>query len=260
MKCTFSAKDWTTEEKWTQVLSDIFYEAQITCDVILGWPFLQGHALGVMPHKSSLMWEHKDGWAWLTGCHDRAPMNINRVWITDDYAVRTDLVQEVIDKFGVGTPTIDTFASDMNTRFPRKWTKTIDAFAQDWSKERLLWINPPFNKIDRVIKKIKEEKAKAIMIVPRWEHQKWWSDLQDIAMDSFVLDHPGGIYIKDSERLVSRPKWATLAFLVDGALPDLDTSAEATSRHLRKYWDSRKPWTLSQQPSRRSENSARSEV
>ena len=71
---------------------------------------------------------------------------------------------------GAGTPTVDAFASAVNARFPRFWTRQDDAFSKDWETEELLWINPLFEHFARVIRKIAVDSARAIVIAPEWTH------------------------------------------------------------------------------------------
>ena len=85
--------------------------------------------------------------------------------------------------FGCGLPTVDAFASKDNRRFPEYWSVDDDAFTKSWRGKKLLWINPPFDVFDRVVYKLKEEKAKAIVVVPQWLDKGWWKDLQDISVD-----------------------------------------------------------------------------
>ena len=133
--------------------------------------------MGVMPHRHRLLWERHNGWTWLGG--DCAPVDVSianvtsapktRHWRTDDYAVRHDLVQHVIDHFGGTVPSIDAFASMKNKRFPRFWDKHADAFTKDWASEDLLWINPPFDLLNQVVDKIQKDGALAIVVAPEWK-------------------------------------------------------------------------------------------
>ena len=102
--------------------------------------------------------------------------------VTTDYAVRDEWVQKVLKELECDTPTVDAFATKENARVPRCWTEENDAFKQDWSKEKLLWLNPPFDNFEKVINKLKEDRAQAVLILPRLEYRDWWTDLEDITV------------------------------------------------------------------------------
>ena len=82
------------------------------------------------------------------GGHSKATVDVvsGRAWNTDDYAVRSDPVSEVVTYLDGGVPTVDAFASETNKRFEKFWSVQDDAFDKDWRVEKLLWINPPFDK------------------------------------------------------------------------------------------------------------------
>ena len=96
-------------------------------------------------------------------------------WVTCDYAVRADLLQEILEALEV-TPVRDAFADKENKRFD-KWygegsPDGTNAFEQNWGSE-ILWINPPFNLFPQVLDKIVQDKAHAVIIVPYWRKKKF---------------------------------------------------------------------------------------
>ena len=83
-------------------------------------------------------------------------------------------------------PQFDAFANKKNKRFPKFYD---DAWSQDWSEP--LWINMPFDVFPRVVQKLKQSGAKAILIVPNWPKQSWFKDIMDISIDIVELPHKG---------------------------------------------------------------------
>ena len=78
---------------------------------------------------------------------------------------------EILQKLGVEPPSVDAFA-DYELHLCSRWwgpgsTESEDAFSRDWGKESLLWINPPFSFLNQVVRKIGEDGAKAILIMPQ---------------------------------------------------------------------------------------------
>ena len=64
------------------------------------------------------------------------------------YAVRKPVMTYILERLQLETPTVDAFADHELFMCPRWWgpgSEVEDAFTQDWGKERLLWINPPFS-------------------------------------------------------------------------------------------------------------------
>jgi hypothetical protein len=227
--------------KW---LSGTFYEAAVEYDAILGYKFLTDHNLAIYPSGRCLMSHLDAGWQCLGEGHpvksrqragekgdknqrlvktspekdqDRCAVRAVRQWDTQDYAVRSDLVTDIVTRLGAGTPSVDAFASPANARFKRFWTADQDAFKQRWDTEQLLWINPPFDRLQHVVKKIRDDEALAIVIVPRWTSEPWWSELNSMALDSYTLPK-GPIFLKEGKTELPMPRWRVVAFLLYGAL------------------------------------------
>ena len=93
----------------------------------------------------------------------------------------------IIASLDSGTPTVDAFASSVNGRFPRFWTRQDDAFIKEWGAEELLWINPPFEHFARVIRYIEVDSARAIVIPPDWTHLRWHKALQGITLSRVLI-------------------------------------------------------------------------
>ena len=111
-------------------------------------------------------------------------------------------------------PQVDAFANKKNKRFPKFYD---DAWSEDWSEP--LWINPPFDVFPRVVQKLKQSGAKAILIVHDWPRQSWLKDIMDISIDIVELPHKGvKLYCEDNGKPLPQQSWSTLACLVDGNL------------------------------------------
>ena len=111
-------------------------------------------------------------------------------------------------------PQVDAFANKKNKRFPKFYD---DAWSEDWSEP--LWINLPFDVFPRVVQKLKQSGAKAILIVPNWPRQEWFKDIMDISIDIVELPHKGvKLYCEDNGKPLPQRSWSTLACLVDGNL------------------------------------------
>lgn len=79
-----------------------------------------------------------------------------------------------------GSPEVDLFASTINTKVkkfcswrpdPEAWL--VDAFTVNWKNLRF-YAFPPFSVILKTLKKIKDDKATGIVVVPYWPSQPWF--------------------------------------------------------------------------------------
>lgn len=92
---------------------------------------------------------------------------------------------------------IDLFASRLNNKLekyvsyrPEPNAFAIDAFSFQWTDE-LLFIFSPFSLIPRILQKLEEDQAEAVMITPLWTTQVWWASLlQLISGPCFSLPRP----------------------------------------------------------------------
>ena len=78
----------------------------------------------------------------------------------------------------------DAFCNELNKRFKRL---ADNAWAVKWDKR--LWINPSFHLFGEVVQKIKEERTKAILVVPLWDWKQWSKDVLAMTVDSIRLPH-----------------------------------------------------------------------
>lgn len=126
-----------------------------------------------------------------------------------------------------GPHSIDLFATSNNCQLPRFFAyrpspgaAAIDAFIQDWRKERNLYGNPPFAQIGRVLQKVIAERVTMTIIVPVWRTAPWWPVLLGVLADvprvlpslddTFRPGHLG------NDEGMGRPRWQAIACRVSG--------------------------------------------
>jgi len=100
-------------------------------------------------------------------------------WVLNPAAYVILISQEVL---GGRLPTIDIFASSTTTKVPDSFyskymdldTKAVDAFVQPWAychitgSRHLAFINPPFQRMGEVVRKVAEEQVDCILVGPQW--------------------------------------------------------------------------------------------
>nr|CAH7743646.1 unnamed protein product [Callosobruchus chinensis] len=95
-----------------------------------------------------------------------------------EFELNQDAFVRVVERFG--QPQIDLFASQVNAKCdmyvswgPDPDSFGVDAFTLDWS-DYYFYAFPPFSLINRVVSKIKTDKATGILIAPDWPTQPWY--------------------------------------------------------------------------------------
>ena len=123
-----------------------------------------------------------------------------------------------------GKPSLDLFASRLNFKCkryiswqPDPFAEAVDAFSLDWGKEDLLYIFPPFCVIHKVLQKIDFDKADAIVIVPKWTTQPWWSKLLRLLTDCpFSFNRNGETLSHPHRSLEELPRMSLIVCTLSG--------------------------------------------
>ena len=122
-----------------------------------------------------------------------------------DFLSRNDITQwmfmldrtvfrSVLDYFNL-QPTLDAFACRYSAQLPRymSWHRDQQAVAQDallspW--DPVTYLFPPVPLLPKVIRRIKDQKVRAILICPQWPTALWWGLLLDMMVEPpMVLPH-----------------------------------------------------------------------
>lgn len=125
-----------------------------------------------------------------------------------------------------GPFTVDLFATRLNAQLPRYFSfrpdpgaSALDALAQPWLPERA-YGNPPFGLAGKVLRKVREEKATVVLILPVWRSSVWWPLLLELLVElPRVLPRKFDTYRPDytsNEQGVGLPPWESVAVKVSG--------------------------------------------
>jgi hypothetical protein len=136
-------------------------------------------------------------------------------WISEEYAVLPELVEDILEQFKV-RPEVDAFACNGNQQFARWWgpgsLEHEDAFTCDWGKE-LLWANPPFSLLQRVVQKIVKDAAHIVLVVPVWPRKDWYQEAENLSI--LTLSCPAGQQVFQLQgKKCKETKWAVEAMLI----------------------------------------------
>ena len=129
---------------------------------------------------------------WVPRGENKTSDAISRYIDYDDWEINSCLFTDLQNRFG--TFTVDLFADYSNAKVDKFYSKFweencsgVDALAYNWANE-FCWTVPPVSLVSKVINKILQDKAKGVLIVPRWRSSLFWPLLveDDYAYKSFV--------------------------------------------------------------------------
>ena len=164
---------------------------------------------------------------WLVATHIPGSENVEADFcsrnFTDDteWSLNDDIFEIICERWGV--PSIDLFASRLNHKLdrfvswhhdPEAWF--VNAFTMFWGDFQLIYVFPPFRLVGRVIRKIRADKANAILVAPRWPGHFWYGMISskhardlltfDKNQDNLLTDAPHlqECFIKNIPLIVAR--------------------------------------------------------
>ncbi|XP_015185988.1 PREDICTED: uncharacterized protein LOC107071471 [Polistes dominula] len=149
---------------------------------------------------------------------DRASRNVN---IDSEWELAQAAFSEIVRKFG--SISVDLFASRLNkkskrfySRFPDPGASAVDAFTVSWKNENFYAFHP-FALITRTLRKIINEKAVGIVVVPLWLTQPWYPLFTSSLIEPTITFKPDINLLKSLYRYESHPLASHLS-LVAGKL------------------------------------------
>lgn len=98
-----------------------------------------------------------------------------------------EFMDAVVEKFG--QPKYDLAADSINTKAAIYFNEEMNSLEQDWPRDGLCWLNPPFKNIAAWAKKCQHESlngSSILMLVPASVDSTWFGD--------FVLGSAGDVY------------------------------------------------------------------
>lgn len=134
--------------------------------------------------------------SYIPGTMNTAADRLSRTFNDDlEWSLDARVFQTIVSVFG--KMDIDLFASRLNaklnnyvSRYPEPNACAIDAFSINWD-HGLLFINPPFSVISRILKKLQTDQGEAVLVAPIWETQCWWPILlQLLCQEWYCLPPP----------------------------------------------------------------------
>jgi hypothetical protein len=121
---------------------------------------------------------------------------LSRLERTGDCELRLDVYQHAIATLQV-CPTVDLFAAKHNSKCPvfvtlskstAQGAAAIDAFELRTWNDGLPYVFPPVQMIGRCLQRIGGERVTAVMVIPKWPSQPWWSLFRPLAKTVVELE------------------------------------------------------------------------
>ncbi|KAI2652720.1 ORF V: Enzymatic polyprotein [Labeo rohita] len=91
-----------------------------------------------------------------------------------EWMLHPQTVQKIWEVFGKAE--VDLFASKDNSHCPIYFSKERDALAHDWPN-LLLYAFPPTSLIPQILKRVREQRHKLLLVAPLWRTQPWFPEL-----------------------------------------------------------------------------------
>lgn len=117
-----------------------------------------------------------------------------RTNVDTEWSLSPEAFQNIVHS--LGSPQIDLFASRLNTKCDRyvSWKRdpsayNIDAFTMSWN-EFFFYAFPPFSLVLRCLRKIIDDNATGIMVVPYWPSQPWYPMFVSLSCSNIIYLEP----------------------------------------------------------------------
>ena len=107
--------------------------------------------------------------------------------VRTEWMLRKNVFRQITRHFYV--PQIDLFASRQNYQvplyvscLPDPGASAVDAFQLDWSQWKS-FIHPPVVLLPRILQKVRDDKATALLVAPNWPGQPWYPQIRLMLVD-----------------------------------------------------------------------------
>ncbi|KAA6369390.1 MAG: hypothetical protein EZS28_035084 [Streblomastix strix] len=157
--------------------------------------------------------------------------SLSRLCRSGDYTLKDGMIQMICRTWNY-MPQIDIFATQYNQLINNFATVDLNdlethfhnAFNYKWSKVKL-YIHPPIPILNRVLQKMKQDKAQGIVIAPIWPGQSWNTKLKNLSIKFLFLGQSDRILEIEQRMKVKDqklPPGNVGAFLLDLPQPQIE--------------------------------------
>ena len=147
-----------------------------------------------------------------------ADFESRRAVVRNDWCLHDSVYKTISESFFI--PTIDLFATDVSAKcsnfisfLPSPGCYEVDSFTIDWSNLRF-YAFPQFNLISRVLRKVENDKATGILVVPYWPSQPWFPKFRSLCHSQILTFGPDVNLLKCPYTRRSHPLCQSLKLLI----------------------------------------------
>jgi hypothetical protein len=221
-------------------------------EAVLGMDFLTNPKVGGLLTQPAPCRLLVDGKTYPLSEHKASQIHrIYRLYKRESYTLVKDVKAEVLQKLDINPVrlTIDLFANHKNAQEVLYCTRENSAFFYDWSSlipstSSLLWANPPFSQLDRVLTKVAMESVQIVIVTPDWGDCPWRQLLEKLSVSQVQVPSGMSLYQADGcAKTLPPPSWNTLVSFLDSKT--VKVPRHELDSHLVK-WVERKSrgWSL----------------
>ena len=81
---------------------------------------------------------------------------------------------------------MDTFNRVLGIAQATRWVSLLeDFFSTPRDPSKLYWMCPPYHRFSDCVRKIRQEKIRAIVVGPKWTHREWYEPLMEITLPGY---------------------------------------------------------------------------
>ena len=150
------------------------------------------------------------------------------MWTQSDYGLTPYWAARVKKQFGKN-PDVDAFNRVPGMAQATRWVSPLeDFFSTPADPSKLYWMCPPYHRFSDCVRKIRQEKLRAIVVGPKWTHREWWKPLMEITLQGYHLPGPetkACLYQNDHLTPLPQRGWSTVALYVDGGIAEENLAA-----------------------------------
>ena len=172
------------------------------------------------------------------------------MWTQSDYGLTPYWAARVKKQFGKN-PDVDAFNRVAGMAQATRWVSPLeDFFSTPADPSKLYWMCPPYHRFSDCVRKIRQEKLRAIVVGPKWTHREWWKPLMEIALQGYHLPGPetkACLYQKDHLTPLPQRGWSTVALYycsphLLSTMTPTNPGAHGSGHTHRTGFSGHKPW------------------
>ena len=225
-------------------------------DAVLGLDFLSGNprcgGILTQPPPEKLLFDGKlfPLKSTQTSSTNFQVFRIQRIFKKESYTLVEQVKDEALKRLEIPRLRlcVDLFANHYNNQESLYATRANSAFFYNWSKlggEDILWANPPFSQMERVVTKLVLDPCQMVLVTPHWKGTWWQRILDKIVVRQFVVPLGTSLYKGDwDKKALPTPPWETVVSFLDTRKIsvyikecDLKTIRWVKSRNWIRNWD-----------------------